>query len=94
MGGNEDATGDRKRSRPEITERMAMWGLQGAGRKQMAHSDWQPESVIKGLFMEVWVGLGPGGHWEQWGVAVTLGIEEDGRVVTNTRGRAVSFGRG
>lgn len=76
-------TGDRKRSPPEIIERVAVWGLQGAGRKQMAHSDWQPESVIKIILGGVGR-IRSGGHWEQWGVAVTLGIEEDGRVVTNT----------
>lgn len=50
----------------------------------LAGSRWQFESVLKGLFVKVWAGLGPGGRWEQRGVAGTLGIEEDGRAITTT----------
>lgn len=50
----------------------------------LAGSRWQFESILKGLFVQVWAGLGPGGCWEQRAVAVTLGIEEDGRAVTTT----------
>lgn len=56
----------------------------GCGRKQMAHSDGQLESVVERLLVKVWAWLGPGGTWEQWGGVSTLGLEEEGTVVTGT----------